>query len=367
MRSEPAIEPDKLNRTAMTNKTSPCPLMVTMGEPAGIGADIILSSYLQSAVHSLPAFAVVGCATTLRHRANLAKLSSVDVVPVTDMAEVQNVFEHGLPVLDMPLDHQPQAGVPSTHSARQVVEWVDMAVKLALGGEISGIVTGPIHKEMLYQTGFKHEGHTDYLAHLAAEAGQPAEPVMMLSAGDFRTIPLSVHIPLAQAPSAVTNAAIVAQAQVIDRDLKRYFDITRPRIAVAGLNPHAGENGTIGLEDRDIIAPAVQQLNQSGIAAFGPVSADTLFHVQARATYDAALCMYHDQALIPVKAIGFHEGVNTTLGLPFIRTSPDHGTALELAGTGSANPSSFIAAIMQADRMTRARHMARNPVPSPAS
>jgi len=361
------VEPDKLNRTAMTNNTSSCPLIVTMGEPSGVGADIILSSYVQSAAHSLPAFGVIGCAKTLRHRAQQVKLSTLDIIPVTCTSQIPDVFGRGLPVLDLPLKHEPQAGVPSSLAARQIIEWIDMAVKLVLAGEVSGIVTGPIHKETLYQAGFKHEGHTDYLAHLAVEAGYPAEPVMMLSAGDFRTIPLSVHIPLAQAPSAVTHDAIVAQAQVIDRDLKRYFDIAHPRIAVAGLNPHAGENGTIGLEDRDIIAPAVRQLKQAGIEAFGPVSADTLFHEQARATYDAALCMYHDQALIPVKAIGFHEGVNTTLGLPFVRTSPDHGTALELAGAGSANPSSFIAAMMQAERMTRAQHMTRNLVSSHAS
>lgn len=351
----------------MANKTSPCPLIVTMGEPAGIGADIILSSYLRSADLSLPAFGVIGCARTLRNRAQLTKLSTVEVISVTCASQIQDVFERGLPVLDVPLEHEAGAGIPSSHSAKQVVEWMDMAVKLALAGEVSGIVTGPIHKETLYQAGFKHEGHTDYLAHLAVEAGHPAEPVMMLSAGDFRTIPLSVHIPLAQASSAVTHTGIVAQAQIIDRDLKRYFDIAQPRIAVAGLNPHAGENGTIGLEDRDIIAPAVRQLKQAGISAFGPVSADTLFHEQARETYDAALCMYHDQALIPVKAIGFHEGVNTTLGLPFVRTSPDHGTALELAGTGNANPSSFIAALMQAERMSRAEQMAHNLVSSHVS
>jgi 4-hydroxythreonine-4-phosphate dehydrogenase len=351
----------------MTNKTSPCPLIVTMGEPAGIGADIILSSYLQSAGRALPAFGVIGCARTLRHRAQLTKLLAAEIIPVTDASQIPDVFERGLPVLDVPLEHEPEAGNPSSDLAKQVIEWMDMAVKLALAGEVSGIVTGPIHKETLYQAGFRHEGHTDYLAHLAVEAGHSAEPVMMLSAGDFRTIPLSVHIPLAQASSAVTGDAIVAQAQVIDRDLRRYFDIARPRIAIAGLNPHAGENGTIGLEDRDIIAPAVRQLQQAGITAFGPVSADTLFHEQARETYDAALCMYHDQALIPVKAIGFHEGVNTTLGLPFVRTSPDHGTALELAGTGNANPSSFIAALMQAERMTLAKHMAHDLVSSHAS
>ncbi|MGI9512512.1 MAG: 4-hydroxythreonine-4-phosphate dehydrogenase PdxA [Anderseniella sp.] len=344
----------------MMNQTSPLPLIVTMGEPAGIGADIILSSYQQSADHSLSAFGVIGCANTLSRRAQLIGHAAVEVIPISRASQIQDAFGRGLPVLDLALQHEPQAGAPSSHSARQVVKWVDTAAELALAGEVSAIVTGPIHKETLYQAGFKHEGHTDYLAHLAVAAGQAAEPVMMLSAGDFRTIPLSVHIPLAQAPMAVTQAAIVAQAQIIDRDLKRYFEIEQPRIAVAGLNPHAGENGTIGLEDRDIIAPAVQTLKRSGTTAFGPVSADTLFHEQARTTYDAALCMYHDQALIPVKAIGFHEGINTTLGLPFIRTSPDHGTALELAGTGEANPSSFIAALMQAERMARATPVVRD-------
>ena len=348
----------------MTKQTLPPPMIVTMGEPAGIGADIILSSYLQSPDHSLSAFGVIGCARTLHQRAHLTGQKTVEVIPVSRASEIRDAFDHGLPVLDLALQHEAEAGVPSPRSADQVVNWVDTAVNLALGGEVSAIVTGPIHKETLYQAGFKHEGHTDYLAYLAAKAGHPAEPVMMLSAGDFRTIPLSIHIPLGQAPSAVTHAAVVAQARIIDRDLRRYFNITQPRIAVAGLNPHAGENGTIGLEDRDIIAPAVQALRDGGVKAFGPVSADTLFHEQARKTYDAALCMYHDQALIPVKAIGFHEGVNTTLGLPFIRTSPDHGTALDLAGTGKADPSSFIAAATQAERMTRATLAARQPASS---
>lgn len=334
----------------MTNKISP--LAVTMGEPAGIGADIILSTYRLSAQHALPVFGVIGCVQTLRRRAHLTEHSSIEIIPITCMSHVPRAFERGLPVLDLPLEHEARAGKPCSQSASRVIEWMDLAVKLALDGDISGMVTAPIHKATLYQAGFRHEGHTDYLAHLAVMAGYPAQPVMMLSAGDFRTIPLSVHIPLAQVPAAVTHDAIVTQAHIIDLGLKRYFDIAQPRIAVAGLNPHAGENGAIGLEDRDIIAPAVQALKQAGLTAFGPISADTLFHEQARATYDAALCMYHDQALIPVKAIGFHEGINTTLGLPFIRTSPDHGTALELAGTGTANPSSFIAALKQAARMT---------------
>ncbi len=349
-----------------TNKPSPLPLIATMGEPAGIGADIILSSYQRSKTHALPTYGVVGCAVTLRHRAQLTGHATVDIIAISDASQIADAFKRGLPVIDVPLETEPQPGIAKSDSASRVVEWVDTAVQLAFAGDVSGIVTGPIHKQTLYQAGFKHEGHTDYLAHLAAEAGHQADPVMMLSAGEFRTIPLSIHIPLAQAAQAVTHTAIVTQAQVIDRDLKRYFGIAQPRIAVAGLNPHAGENATIGVEDRDIIAPAVRALKQGGIAAFGPVSADTLFHEQARETYDAALCMYHDQALIPVKAIGFHEGVNTTLGLPFIRTSPDHGTALDLAGSGEANPSSFIAALEQAERMAGATLGTRSLASSPA-
>jgi len=349
----------------MADKSAP--LAITMGEPAGIGADIILSSYRQSASHSLPVFGVVGCARTLHRRAQLTQHSDTEIISVNSTAQFSDAFKHGLPVLDLAMEYEPQAGVLSSKSAKRVIEWIDLAVKLAIAGDIAGIVTAPIHKETLYQAGFKHQGHTDYLAHLAIEAGYPAEPVMMLSAGEFRTVPLSVHIALAQVPAAVTHAAIVTQAQIIDRDLRRYFGIPRPRIAVVGLNPHAGENGTIGLEDRDIIAPAIEYLKQAGIDAFGPMSADTLFHEQARATYDVALCMYHDQALIPVKAIGFHEGINTTLGLPFVRTSPDHGTALQLAGTGNANPSSFIAALIQADRMSSSNHAADKPLSSDVS
>jgi len=349
----------------MADKSAP--LAITMGEPAGIGADIIIASFRQSVSLLLPVFGVVGCARTLQRRAQLTQASEVEIVSVDSAAQFSEAFKHGLPVLDIPMEHEPQPGVLSSESADQVLKWIDLAVELTITGGVSGIVTAPIHKETLYQAGFKHQGHTDYLAHLAVAAGFSAEPVMMLSAGDFRTVPLSVHIPLAQVPAAVTSARIFTQAKIIDRDLRRYFGINRPRVAVVGLNPHAGENGTIGLEDRDIIAPAIEKLKQDGIDAFGPMSADTLFHEQARTTYDVALCMYHDQALIPIKAVGFHEGINTTLGLPFVRTSPDHGTALELAGTGKADPSSFIAALKQAGRMSSSSHPAGNFVPSDQS
>jgi 4-hydroxythreonine-4-phosphate dehydrogenase len=336
--------------------TSPSPaLIVTPGEPAGIGPDIILMAHAIAVREALPAFAVTGCARFLEERARQCGIAGVKVVRIGSMDEVAAAFVHGLPVLDMPVAADVTPGKPAPYTAAQVTGWIDEAVRLVLAGNATGMVTGPIQKETLYQAGFSFQGHTDYLAHLARQAGHEAEPVMMLSAGDFRTVPLTVHVPLSQVPELVTGTAIIAQGRVIARDLKRHFGIGRPRIAVAGLNPHAGEGGSIGLEDRDIIGPAVAALASEGIDAFGPLSADTMFHEEARATYDVALCMYHDQALIPIKTLGFHIGVNTTLGLPFIRTSPDHGTALALAGTGQANPSSFIAALKQAETMARAQ------------
>ena len=333
--------------------TSPV-LAVTPGEPAGIGPDIALLAHARAAHEPVPAFAVTGCARLMEERASQCGLAT-RVVRIASMDEAHEVFTAGLPVLDMPLNTAATAGKPSASTASQVTGWIEAAVRLALTGQAAGVVTGPIQKETLYQAGFSFQGHTDYLAHLAHAAGHDAEPVMMLSADDFRTVPLTVHVPLSQVPGLVTGTEIIAQGRVIARDLQRYFGIEHPRIAVAGLNPHAGEGGSIGSEDRDIIGPAIAALAGEGINAFGPLPADTMFHEEARASYDCALCMYHDQALIPVKTLGFHIGVNTTLGLPFIRTSPDHGTALGLAGTGKANPSSFIAALRQAAAMARAR------------
>ena len=333
--------------------TSPA-LVVTPGEPAGIGPDIALLAHASAARKAVPAFAIAGCAQLMEERAGQCGLAT-QVVRIGSLDEAQGAFAHGLPVLDMPLDAAVTPGKPSAATATQVTGWIEAAVRLALSGQAAGVVTGPIQKETLYQAGFSFQGHTDYLAHLAQTAGHEAEPVMMLSADDFRTVPLTVHVPLAKVPGLVTGTAIIAQGRVIAGDLKRYFGIERPRIAVAGLNPHAGEGGSIGSEDRDVIGPAIATLAGEGINAFGPLPADTMFHEEARATYDCALCMYHDQALIPVKTLGFHIGVNTTLGLPFIRTSPDHGTALGLAGSGTANPSSFIAALRQAAAMARAR------------
>lgn len=328
------------------------PLVASMGEPAGVGPDIALLARAAAKDGDIPVFAVVGCAQTLRARADsLPAALRVKVITIRSMHEVATAFTQGLPVIDLPVHGTVMAGTPSPANAGSVIGWIDDAAALVLSGAAGGLVTCPIQKETLYGAGFEHQGHTDYLAHLARMAGHEAEPVMMLSAGDFRTVPVTVHVPLADVPRLVTADAIIAQGRIINRDLKRFFGLARPRIAVAGLNPHAGEGGSIGTEDRDVVAPAIAALRADGIDAFGPLPADTMFHEEAREGYDLALCMYHDQALIPVKTVGFHIGVNTTLGLPFVRTSPDHGTALTLAGTGAANPSSFIAALEMARSM----------------
>ena len=333
---------------------TPAILAVTMGEPAGIGPDvIIMASKLKNAM--LPVnLCVIGCAQTLRTRAAQLGINPDFILSVASLDEAHTLSADRLPVLDRPLPDLPTPGILSCKTSAHVINWIDEAVQLAMAGKVSGFVTGPIQKETLYQAGFTHQGHTDYIAHLARQAGHDAKPVMMLSAGSFRTVPLTVHIPLDQVAASITTGEIITQANIIDHDLKKYFGIAAPRIAIAGLNPHAGENRTIGTQDADIIAPAVKTLNNNGLRVHGPVSADTMFHEEARAAYDCALCMYHDQALIPIKTIGFHDGINTTLGLPFVRTSPDHGTALNLAGTGKANPSSFIAAIKQAAKMASA-------------
>jgi 4-hydroxythreonine-4-phosphate dehydrogenase len=334
--------------------SAPTPLVASLGEPAGAGADVMLHACAaRMAGQDVPPFVVAGCADTVEARAAHLDLDkAVPVVRAGSMAQAITALPQGLPVLDMPLDTPAVPGQPSAAHAAAVIGWIAEAARLVMAGEAGGMVTGPIQKETLYQAGFAHQGHTDYLAHLARQAGHDAEPVMMLSAETFRTVPLSVHVPLADVPALVSGAAIIAQGRIIHRDLARHFGIAAPRIAVAGLNPHAGEGGRIGTEDRDVIAPAVNALRSEGINASGPHPADTMFHEEARARYDVALCMYHDQALIPVKTLGFHVGVNTTLGLPFVRTSPDHGTALDVAGTGGANPSSFIAALKAAQSMT---------------
>jgi 4-hydroxythreonine-4-phosphate dehydrogenase len=320
------------------------PLALTCGEPAGIGPEITAMAW--SALRDMPEpFFLIGDAGYWRQR------GAVPVEVITAPQEASAVFAKALPLLHRPLKFHPKPGELSAETALQVIAAIDEAVDLAFAGLVSGIVTNPIQKETLYAAGFKHQGHTDYLASLAARRGHTVHEVMMLVAQDLRAIPVTVHIPLAEVPRQLTGQAIIDQARVTAESLRRHFGINSPRLVVTGLNPHAGENGAMGHEDRDIITPAVASLKAEGVDVRGPISADTAFHAEARATYDAILCMYHDQALIPVKTLDFHGGVNVTLGLPFIRTSPDHGTALDLAGTGKANPASLIAALKLAAAM----------------
>jgi 4-hydroxythreonine-4-phosphate dehydrogenase len=328
------------------------PIAVTIGEPGGIGPDITAQAWQAFRDHPEIAFFVLGDSGFLRKR--FAEINSdVPVQAIGAPAETGAVFAGALPVIDMPFAVKPQTGRFSAKTAATVIGAIDKAVALALAGEISAMVTNPIQKEALYAAGFNHQGHTDYLAHLAQRRGHQAEPVMMLCAGDLRAIPVTVHIALAEVPRQLTTELIIRQARVVARDLSQRFGIARPRLALTGLNPHAGENGAMGKEEQTVIAPALAALRSQGIAIQGPLPADTAFHAEARSAYDAILCMYHDQALIPVKTLDFHGGVNCTLGLPFIRTSPDHGTALGLAGTGTANPRSLIAAITLAAEIAR--------------
>jgi 4-hydroxythreonine-4-phosphate dehydrogenase len=318
-----------------------------MGEPAGIGPEITGQAWRALRGEPSCCFMLIGDGDYWQSRMG----GDVPVQRIGSARDAVAGFGTALPVLHAPLAVAPRPGAIAAATAPQVIAAIDRAVTLALAGEASGIVTNPIQKETLYAAGFHHQGHTDYLAHLARARGHAVQEVMMLVAQDLRAVPLTVHIALAAVPKALTQDTILAQARVVDRDLRQRFGIARPRLAFTGLNPHAGENGAMGSEEQTIIRPALARLAAEGLTVLGPLPADTAFHPEARARYDAILCMYHDQALIPVKTLDFHGGVNVTLGLPFIRTSPDHGTALDRAGLGTANPASLVAAIRLAAQM----------------
>ncbi len=330
------------------------PLALTMGEPAGIGGEITVKAWLMRHGKNLPAFVVLADPDRLRAEAeSLGQRVPVQVIDSLD--QVDDLFETALPVLPVHTKDPVEAGLLNAFNAGAVLESIQTAVRLARDGQVAGIVTNPIHKGILYEAGFKHPGHTEYLADLC---GIDHDPVMMLMAQDLKVVPLTVHIPLKDVPQAVTADLLHDKIRVTVRAMQQDFGIAVPRVAVAGLNPHAGEGGSIGSEDLDVIAPALDELRAEGYVIAGPLPADTMFHEMAREEYDIALCMYHDQALIPVKTLDFHGGVNVTLGLPIVRTSPDHGTALNIAGKGVARPDSLMAAILAAQKI--ASH--RNPV-----
>lgn len=321
------------------------PLAVSMGEPAGIGPDLILQLYAAREALDLPNFIVYGAADFLRARAERLGLS-------IEIGDAAANFADTLPVMEFEGDVADTPGQLDEKSAPVVIAAIAQATADILAGKCRGLVTAPIHKAALYGAGFDYPGHTEYLAALCARDGVAPMPVMMLAHDDLRAVPMSIHVPLKDVPGLVTEERVIETAVIVARDLKERFAISSPRLAIAGLNPHAGEDGAIGSEDRDVIAPAVAALQARGIDAVGPLSADTLFYPPHWRQYDAVIAMYHDQALIPIKTVAFDEGVNVTLGLPIVRTSPDHGTALDLAGSGKASHKSMLAAIRMADTLS---------------
>ena len=328
------------------------PLALTLGDPAGIGPDITLLAYVARSHEDIPPFVLLGDEAVLAARAKALGLS-VPVATVDDPREAFDAFAEALPILPIEVAGQVVAGRPDLAAMPAVKQSIETAVKLVRDGAARAVVTNPVSKSLLYQAGFTFPGHTEYLAALANGGDAPLLPVMMLVAGPFKVVPVTIHIPLADVPAKLTKELILATIKTTEKDLCRFFGFDRPRLAVSGLNPHAGEDGSLGREEIDVIAPAIEAARADGLDVTGPHPADTLFHAGARAHYDAALCMYHDQALVPFKTLAFEEGVNVTLGLPFVRTSPDHGTAFDIAGTGKANPRSLIEALRLADAMNR--------------
>lgn len=326
------------------------PLALTCGDPAGIGPDITLAAWITRSATGVAPFYLIGDPAMLASRA--ARLGLEIPIRITRPAEAGQVFATALPVVPLAEKLADSPGRPDVSNAPGIVSSIDRAVADVSNGQAAALVTNPIAKKVLYQSGFAYPGHTEYLGHLASRlAGRPVTPVMMLAGPDLRAVPVTIHVALAEAPRLLNSAAIVEVGEIVAADLQARFGIARPRLAVSGLNPHAGEEGAMGDEEERIIRPAIETLRAAGIEARGPLPADTMFHARARATYDAAICMYHDQALIAAKALAFDETVNVTLGLPFIRTSPDHGTAFDIAGSGKARPDSLIAALKLAGEL----------------
>jgi 4-hydroxythreonine-4-phosphate dehydrogenase len=329
------------------------PLALTMGEPAGIGGEIAFRAWLRRAEGVPPFYLIDDPERLLRLARSLGW--GVDVQIIAEPGSAPTVFSHALPVVPVGDTARAKPGEPDAGDAKLVLSSIEAAVADVRAGRAAALVTNPINKDALYRAGFRHPGHTEYLGELA---GTTEPPVMMLASRELRVVPVTIHLPLRDAIAALSSAAIVHAGRVVDAALRRDFGASAPVVAVAGLNPHAGEVGGLGHEEIDIIAPAIAALRAADIDARGPFAADTMFHATARRGYDAALCMYHDQALIPIKTLDFDGAVNVTLGLPFIRTSPDHGTAFDIAGRGIARPDSLIAALRLAAEMAagRAQH-----------
>ena len=337
--------------------TGPRPLVVTMGDPAGVGPEIIakgweaLKTQRQSILAPAPLpFTVLGDAATLARQ-------GLPVEAVYSPSDAFQVFNRAIPVIDQPVPRPVVAGQPDPLNAPMVADWIERAVDMILSGEAAGMVTAPIAKAPMYAAGFRFPGHTEFIAELTADMPFVGTrgPVMMLTAQDLRACLVTIHVPVDQLPELITAERVIRIARVVHESMKRDFGIEKPRLAMAGLNPHAGEGGSIGLQEVTVLRPAAQRLREEGIDITDPLPADTLFHEEARKRYDAHICLYHDQALIPVKTLDFWGGVNATLGLPIVRTSPDHGTGFDIAGRGIARADSFIAAVKLASDMAAKR------------
>jgi 4-hydroxythreonine-4-phosphate dehydrogenase len=319
-----------------------------MGDPAGIGPELLLRAWLARAPDAAPFFALAD-PSALRA---LALRLGFDA-PIAEVApsEARAVFAKALPVAPLAAPAGARPGEPDPAFAAATIESIERAVGYVRSGEASAVVTNPIAKATLYAAGFKFPGHTEYLGALAEAWGAPAQPVMMIWSPVLAVVPVTIHVALKEVPRLLTRELVVSTARIVAADMTRRFGLAKPRLALAGLNPHAGEGGAMGREEIDVIAPAVAELRAEGLDVAGPLPADTMFHAAARARYDVALTMYHDQGLIPAKTLAFDTGVNVTLGLPFVRTSPDHGTAFDIAGKGLANPTSLIEALRLAARL----------------
>ena len=328
------------------------PLALTLGEPAGIGPDITLQAWQRRNALALPAFYLLGDPDLMAQRSRTLGLD----VPIAEVKPEDAIsrFADALPVVKAGASVTALPRRPDGSSAQAVIASIRQAVADVTAGRASAVVTNPIAKSVLYRAGFRHPGHTEFLAELASADGRVPQPVMMLWSPVLATVPVTIHVPLREAIEQLSSPLITSTTRIVAASLRRYFGVSRPRIAISGLNPHAGEHGTLGTEDDHIVAPAIATLQNEGMDVRGPLPADTMFHAAARETYDCAVCMYHDQALIPIKTLAFDDGVNVTLGLPFIRTSPDHGTAFDIAGSGRANPASLVAALKLAARMAAA-------------
>jgi 4-hydroxythreonine-4-phosphate dehydrogenase len=330
------------------------PLALTQGDPSGIGPELALKAWLRT--HRDPTAAVFFAVAEPGHLASLARRFGW-AVPIVeaDPADAAAIFPDALPVYPMHHKVRGHLGAPDPGDAAATIQSIEAGVRLVHGGQAAAVVTNPISKDVLQHGGFAHPGHTEFLGELAQSLfGVQGRPVMMLWSSYLAIVPATIHVPITDVPRLLTKELLIETSRIIVHDLQKRFRIAQPRLAVSGLNPHAGENGRMGREEIEIIAPAIEDLQRSGIHARGPYPADTMFHRAARSNYDAALAMYHDQALIPVKTLAFDTAVNVTLGLPFVRTSPDHGTAFDKAAQGKADPSSLIAALQLATRLALA-------------